>query len=134
MKLLVTSNPLNETIYIIVSTVYNQFTKQPPSLEKGILRLLLKTSCTEAPSICSTKTYFFKKSVAMGTSLGPTSIDYHTASMENNEINVNYKFNPTTYIRCFDDTIVLFNAFSHIIKFINCGLYIIIIYKIYNIL
>ena len=110
VEALFTNVPLQETLNIIINSVYSHPTKKPPPIQPDTLRELL--------SICTTKTPFRSTTgdlyqqidgVSMGTPLGPTIANYYMSYLENSIFTNTPSMKPYIYCRYIDDIFLAIN-------------------------
>lgn len=101
--------PVDQTIGIILNSIYTNNSIPPPS----ILKKLLHTCTTKVPFYDHNgNIYTQTNGVSMGNSLGPCFSNYYTSHVENTIFIQVHK--PKIYIRYIDDIFILANNIKEI--------------------
>ena len=104
---LFTNVPVKDTIDIILNNVYNNKEKNPPKIEKEVLKELLILCTTKVPfRHINGKIYIQVDGVSMGSPLGPTFADFYMAEVENKVLE-SISSKPPLYTRYVDDIFVI---------------------------
>ena len=112
---LFTNVPVNDTIEIILDTLYNsKVGAAPPSISKGTMKTLLEICTVETPFESQEKIYLQTNGVSMGSPLGPLFADFYMSHIENSLLSRNLASNPRFYKRYVDDRFVVFRNKSHL--------------------
>ena len=113
---LFTNVPIDQTIAIILSHVYNHASITPPKIPQLILKQLLEICTKESPFRCpSGHLYLQIEGVAMGSPLGPTFANFYMGNLENIVFN-NPNNKPHIYARYVDDIFIQVNDVADIVQ------------------
>ena len=99
---LFTNVPIDETIKIILNSVYGHSNLPPPKLPREALKKLLELCTNES-------TFKRKDGVAMCSQFGCIFANYYMSALENNVL-TSISNKPTLYARYVDDKILLVNS------------------------
>ena len=107
---LFTNVPVDESIDIILDSVYNHATIPPPKISRANLKTLLEICTKEAPfKHIDGSLYVQKDGVAMGSPLSCTIANFYMCHIEN-EVLESVPSKPTLYCRYVDDIYVIINS------------------------
>jgi len=105
---LFTNVPVNETIEIIIETIYNHSTLIAPHIPAQEMRELLLICTTRTPfRNIDGDIYVQCDGVSMGSPLGPTFANFYMCNLENTVFREHPSAKPPMYIRYVDDICLL---------------------------
>ena len=104
---LFTNVPVEETINIIIDTLYKNPTAPPPLIPQELLRSLLRVCTTETPfKSPNGDVYLQTDGVSMGSPLGPLFANFYMGFIENNIV-PHLTNKPEIYTRYVDDIFLI---------------------------
>lgn len=116
---LFTNVPVQQTIDIIMQSVYYHESIPPPEMPEAVMRQLLHMCTTETPFQHNGSLYVQKDGVSIGSPLGPTFADFYMSALENHMMSQNLISNPLFFVRYVDDILAIFKSKSHVNYFIR---------------
>ena len=113
---LFTNVPIDDTIDIIIETVYKHPTILPPKMPQSILKDLLLLCTKEAPFVAPDGAMYRQiEGVAMGSPLGPVFANFYMGYLEN-KVFKEKENKPSIYVRYVDDIFLQIDSVEQLIN------------------